>query len=185
MRINELSMKPAAVYARKRRASLTPEQLASLNEKHRMRLRAYTVQMRDDPEYRARMAAKAKLWRDKNPESAKDVKDRFKMKLKRRTMEAYGGASCRCCGEDEIEFLTLDHIEPIRSQKREHGYGSHFYLWLQQNGYPEGLQVLCYNCNRGKSIYKECPHKRIFMNKLRYFSRPDPTGRGEEVKVNA
>jgi hypothetical protein len=30
------------------------------------------------------------------------------------------------------------------------GYG--FYTWLKKNGFPEGLQVLCMNCNWVKRV---------------------------------
>lgn len=75
----------------------------------------------------------------------------------------YGGNSpkCACCGEDEIRFLCIDHIhgggnQHIKKIRRE---GANFYYWLIKNGFPEGFQVLCYNCNRAKGRIKVrfCP----------------------------
>ena len=33
------------------------------------------------------------------------------------------------------------------------------YIWLKNNNFPEGFQVLCFNCNCGKARNKGiCPH---------------------------
>ena len=32
------------------------------------------------------------------------------------------------------------------------------YRWLKNHNYPEGFQVLCYNCNLPKGVYGVCPH---------------------------
>ena len=38
---------------------------------------------------------------------------------------------------------------------------SSIYSWLIRNNYPEGFQVLCYNCNLGKAHNNGiCPHKK-------------------------
>ena len=34
-------------------------------------------------------------------------------------------------------------------------------LWLVQNNFPEGFQLLCNNCNLAKGFYGECPHTRV------------------------
>lgn len=31
--------------------------------------------------------------------------------------------------------------------------------WLKTNGYPDGFQTLCHNCNMAKGFYGICPHK--------------------------
>jgi len=35
--------------------------------------------------------------------------------------------------------------------------------WLKKNNWPEGFQVLCYNCNSAKRVDGICPHQK---NKL-------------------
>jgi len=74
---------------------------------------------------------------------------------------AYGGPICACCGETEVMFLTLDHIENNgKEMRKQHGLGSAFYAWLKRNSWPAGFQVLCMNCNFGKARNKGvCPHK--------------------------
>ena len=49
----------------------------------------------------------------------------------------------------DIRALTIDHINGggLRHLKSLHiGSGSHFYGWLRANRFPDGYQVLCFNC---------------------------------------
>lgn len=80
-------------------------------------------------------------------------------KLRRDAFDAYGGPVCRCCGETIIEFLTIDHINGDGYKHRQE-IGGGILRWLRNNGYPEGFQILCMNCNFGKRNGRECPHKR-------------------------
>jgi len=86
--------------------------------------------------------------------------------LRREVIHAYGGV-CACCGEKEIKFLTIDHINGGGRDHRKKfvGYdyvtsGAPFYSALKRAGWPstEGLQVLCWNCNVAKFHYGMCPH---------------------------
>ena len=89
-------------------------------------------------------------------------KSRAKPDLKRAVMEAYGGAECACCGEAEMAFLTLDHINGDGKEDRKKlGLGVAFYANLKKGGFPrkDELQVLCFNCNCGRSVNGGvCPH---------------------------
>ena len=74
-----------------------------------------------------------------------------------------GIVKCACCGEREIAFLTLDHMNNDGKWHREtagpSGYG--FYAHLRKRGYPQNLnlQVMCFNCNCGRRVNKgTCPH---------------------------
>lgn len=77
-------------------------------------------------------------------------------------LHAYGN-QCACCGEKEVIFLTLDHINRNgNDQRRKFGIpGGHaFYRFLRKSGYPPGYQVLCFNCNSGEHLNGgTCPHK--------------------------
>lgn len=108
-------------------------------------------------------------WRQKNKEYRRKQNREYLRKLRNKVLTHYGGnpPKCTCCGETEIEFLTIDHInndgaEHRRQIGRYKSVGSNFYKWLKQNNFPKGFQVLCYNCNcgRGKN-YGICPHKKI------------------------
>ncbi len=63
--------------------------------------------------------------------------------------------SCMKCGISDIRVLTIDHIKGDGAEQRRlnrirGGYPT--YVWLQKNEFPEGFQVLCYNCQKIKQI---------------------------------
>jgi hypothetical protein len=72
------------------------------------------------------------------------------------------GSECACCGETEIRFLSIDHIEGKGNEHRrtiKRNGGNAFYHWLIDNNYPEGFRILCYNCNLGRAHNDGiCPH---------------------------
>lgn len=71
---------------------------------------------------------------------------------------------CNCCGESMKCFLSIDHIDGGGSKHRRDTKtrgGKKFYIWLVRNNYPDGYQVLCFNCNFGKSSGPCCPHKIV------------------------
>jgi hypothetical protein len=74
---------------------------------------------------------------------------------------------CACCGESSIQFLQLDHIDENGADERKQfkhkgsASGWQFYLYLEQQGFPPGYQVLCANCNFAKAYWPGgCPHKK-------------------------
>jgi hypothetical protein len=100
------------------------------------------------------------------------IKERIKIShqnLKFSVLAIYseGQPECSCCGETEISFLSIDHINNDGADHRRkfarkyctfRGY--QFYLWLRKYGFPEGFQVLCMNCQFGKKHNAGiCPHK--------------------------
>ena len=72
-------------------------------------------------------------------------------------MNHYGG-KCTCCGENELKFLSIDHING-NGRKHRQQIKINIYSWLKKNKYPTGFQILCYNCNLSKGFYGQCPHK--------------------------
>jgi hypothetical protein len=68
---------------------------------------------------------------------------------------------CACCGENEPKFLVLDHIHGGGTAHRRELGGSKIWTWLRANGYPDGFQVLCWNCNAAKAYYGTCPHQVV------------------------
>ena len=83
-------------------------------------------------------------------------------KVKEQILDHYG-RKCICCGESELLFLDLDHINNDGYQHRkEIGIkgGSEFYRWVIRNNFPSDLQILCANCNHGKARNNGvCPHQ--------------------------
>lgn len=83
-------------------------------------------------------------------------------KLRLEVITAYGG-QCACCGELEIDFLVLDHINGGGTQERKRAGkagGGVLYNELRKAGFPQGgIQVLCANCNMAKERNRGCPHQ--------------------------
>lgn len=95
---------------------------------------------------------------NKNDESKKNRKQ-YNLILKKQVIEKYGGR-CNCCGESELMFLTIDHINND-GYKDEDKYKSFYYI-LRKSPIRKDLQILCFNCNCGKSLNNGiCPHKKI------------------------
>jgi len=102
--------------------------------------------------------ANRERWNKKNRERNQN--------LRVETFGAYGGI-CRCCGEREPKFLTLDHQDGDGiAHRRSLGFSSNatgitFFKKLRKHGYPKDvrLQVLCYNCHMAKDKFGGCPHQ--------------------------
>lgn len=76
----------------------------------------------------------------------------------------YGGPEpkCACCLESIERFLTFDHINNDGAKHRRENAYSDLAVWLRGNGWPDGYQVLCYNCNLGRAHNGGiCPHKEV------------------------
>lgn len=107
-----------------------------------------------------------RVWRDKNKESVDAKRKERVWNLKIEVWGHYGG-KCECCGANNKEFLTIDHINGggTKHRKELRASGSqHIYSWLKRNNYPEGYRVLCMNCNFSHGMYGYCPHKNESNN---------------------
>lgn len=93
----------------------------------------------------------------------------IRAKRKKRILEHYGGI-CACCGEKELIFLAIDHINGGGNEHRRQignnpgnrcgSSSTQFYKWIEKNDFPDFLQILCHNCNMGKHLNNGvCPHK--------------------------
>lgn len=86
------------------------------------------------------------------------------LEVKRLVIAAYGG-KCACCGEDGLQFLSIDHINGDGADHRRElktiGAGHSFYRYLLNNDFPDKhrLTVLCHSCNVAKGVGIDCPHK--------------------------
>lgn len=124
------------------------------------------------PETRTAALADRAAYRKANREHILERDRATRLNRKIQVWEHYGNgiAACVCCGVNEHEFLTLDHIDANgadhRKELRKSGVGGYatgwfIYKWLIDNGYPDGYQTLCFNCNVGKHRTKinKCPHQ--------------------------
>ena len=111
----------------------------------------------------------SKLINNKCP-SCRIYKKEHRHRRKLKVIEHYskGQMCCSCCGETIIEFLQIDHINgggnahrrEIYPKDHKAGGAGRTYQWLINNGFPDGFQVLCANCNIGRHINDGiCPHK--------------------------
>lgn len=118
----------------------------------------------------------ARKWRKNNPEKAKDRDRRYKGKYadyyfryrcaqKMQVLAMYGGPICICCGEENIDFLTVEHsFQDGKQHRLKAGSGSGFYGWLITNDFPQdlGLEVLCWNCQMGRRYHSGvCSHEVV------------------------
>lgn len=87
----------------------------------------------------------------------------YQRKARQRAIEFYGGI-CACCGENEIKFLAIDHINNNGASHRRSIGTKNVALWIIKNNFPKGFQILCHNCNMAKGFYGECPHKKLKDN---------------------
>jgi len=82
----------------------------------------------------------------------------YMLKLRMSVLQHYcnGDLKCNYCGESRIECLQLDHINNDGYiQRKKMGHRATFYLWLIENNYPPGYQILCANCNWYKRYHPE------------------------------
>lgn len=69
-------------------------------------------------------------------------------------LELYGG-SCRCCGNRNMKYLQLDHVNNDGGKERKilpvACRGGRFFQYVLKLGYKrKDLQVLCANCHNAK-----------------------------------
>lgn len=103
---------------------------------------------RSDEKYRVSQNKGTREWGDK-----------YRRDNKKKVFEHYG-YSCKCCGEEEPKFLSIDHVEGDGSKHRKSLRHNNIYIWLVKNGFPSGFQVLCHNCNHGSFLNGGvCPHQ--------------------------
>jgi hypothetical protein len=118
--------------------------------------------IRTKEEMRLLTNKRSAIQRERFPDRFKRQWKKYHAKLRLEVLTHYSGGKpkCACCGEEEIKFLTIDHINGDGKEDRaENGRGTAIYRRLRKLGYPKGYQVLCYNCNCAKGAYGKCPHK--------------------------
>ena len=99
--------------------------------------------------------------------SKKEYTKKFHQKVKIEVSKHYG-SKCSCCGETNINLLTIHHINGRKTLNKEDKYtGIHLWIWLRSNNYPEVFRLLCYNCNLSIKQHKKeyCPvhHPELYI----------------------
>jgi hypothetical protein len=88
----------------------------------------------------------------------------------KRTVIAFYGSKCVCCGESRESMLSVDHVNNdgyIHRKSSKGGFS--FYRWLIKHNFQcdRPLQLLCFNCNQSKRINGGvCEHQteRLFAS---------------------
>lgn len=94
-------------------------------------------------------------------EQRRQYRANWRSKLRADVLKGYGGR-CVCCGEDQAVFLDVDHVNGDGAEHRKvvRAGVNGLYAQLRRQGYPDGFQLLCRNCNWGKYINGGvCPHR--------------------------
>jgi len=148
------------------------EEAQKYRSEHRGETAAYDKEYR--AKYRDKIKARQKQWEAEHSneirvhakqyraEHSDEIRARDRKKstaLRQKCLAAYG-RKCVCCGESIERFLTIDHANGDGAKHRKTIPGAKICRWLIKNDFPEGFQVLCYNCNMGKQLNGGvCPHK--------------------------
>lgn len=121
------------------------------NLRWRNKNREYVKQKARDNMKRWRDNMSDEQKREYNAKVAEKARNR-RARLKAAVYLAYGGAVCACCGENEPTFLSLDHVNNDGYNHRKTlQTGEQIWRWIIDNGFPDGFQILCMNCNHSKS----------------------------------
>lgn len=140
-----------------------PEKWERLKLRNRERMRRKLK----DPEFIRKNRLKSKQFYHKNKQKQEFIlknQIRFKkMRLDKKitVIKYYSDDTmmCACCGEIILEFLEVDHINNDGNKHRREIGNQKIYDWLIKNKFPTGFQILCANCNKGKSLNDGiCPH---------------------------
>ncbi|MFQ5573257.1 MAG: hypothetical protein ACE5EJ_03290 [Nitrosopumilaceae archaeon] len=91
----------------------------------------------------------------------------FNRNLRKEVIDKYG-SRCACCNEENLLFLTIDHVNNDGGKERQKLFGTKagstrsWYQKLKREPVRNDLQVLCFNCNLGKVANGGiCPHEQI------------------------
>ena len=129
------------------------------------------LRYKEDKKFRELCAGRVRNYYERNKERIIKRRGAYQQERYRRlkllvfSHYCKGVIKCGCCGESEIDFLTLDHTDNDGAKHRGSlgcGSGFRFYGYLKNNNYPQKprLTILCFNCNMAKAHHGICPHKR-------------------------
>lgn len=138
--------------------------------------RQYYENQKKNPEFKKKKKERHRVWYRANKEKVDAYVDQNrekiyaqqrerlrKIKLEVLTYYSKGELCCSCCGENSLEFLSIDHINGDGARHRKEigvSGGSSFHQWLKRNNFPEGYRVLCFNCNLARGLFGYCPHEK-------------------------
>lgn len=116
-------------------------------------------------------------WIRNNRERYNASKYAYRDRIKVQALLRYSNGTMRCarCGFGNQDALCLDHIDDNGAEHRKElkiscrgseGAGTNTYEALKREGWPDGLQVLCANCN----LIKEMERRRGVRMTNKYYA---------------
>jgi transposase len=112
---------------------------------------------RQDPKYKENRKKYKKSYDEENKEKRSEYEKGY-LKNLRDKLYLILPPMCAFCGEDNIKFLTFDHIKNNGAEERGKSKSNILILRkLKRQGWPEdyikeNYQILCWNCNCSKSF---------------------------------
>lgn len=110
---------------------------------------------------------------------AKNHERTIKRKIRVLAHYSNGSMACAQCDRSRLYSLAIDHVNDM-NRKGPDG-GTKLYLWLEKNGFPDGFQVLCHNCNTLKSL----PTRSSRPDLVRRYERDFRLKRGTILEYSA
>jgi len=155
-------LRRAKVYYQKNKQKCKTQAI-KWNREHPRRRKEIISKYRQKNIFQTRKKAEQLRFINKD-EYNKYARDRYAKRKLIVMMHYSKNGKCQCCGESTIEFLTIDHITQRKLLNHLRGFsGRKLYDWLIQNNFPDGFQVLCFNCNFAKWKMGRCPHQRVVI----------------------
>lgn len=129
-------------------------------ERHRASVNKSYANTKESTRQRRAQQRYVRYWRD--PEKARNIAIASRRKLRAEFLVAYGGR-CKCCGESEPAFLTLEHKNRDGWKDRKiYSTSSSILSKLRREGWPQdSYEILCFNCNRATHEQGICPHRKL------------------------
>lgn len=130
----------------------TDEETEQKLEKQRRRAREHFKKLRANVETRKTLNHREWEYKKSRPELIlrRNISRQLCRNEKRVAVLSHYGVDgepvCRRCGFSDVRALAVDHINNDGAAHRKK-IGNQVYLWLLRNGFPEGFQTLCFNCN--------------------------------------
>jgi hypothetical protein len=99
-------------------------------------------------------------WHYNNRDRSNSIRKSYRDKIREKILEAYGN-KCTCCGEENKEFLQIDHINGGGNKERKVLKNAFtLYRSIIKRKFPAEYRLLCANCNSSLGHYGYCPHQK-------------------------
>lgn len=104
----------------------------------------------------SRMRSKGREYYQNNKDKMKVYNKKSRVENRNKFLDMYGRI-CNCCGEMQVEFLTMEHKLGQIGEKRKESGDTGYRIAVKEYR-PDLYETLCMNCNFAKAKYGYCPH---------------------------